>query len=281
MLRRRALTLLELLIAIAVVAAMAAIVAPNLLGRVDERRFVSTVDVLFQQLLLARAHAQATGETVEVFWMVDERSPSTGSVVRSHLGARLLRLDMPEEMLDADTPQPRIDRPEFSEPVSESDEDKDETTIYEPWAKQPLPRDIEITRIKPTWLSDASADGLGILGDEFEPDDALHDSTDSVRLAVFLPDGSALISEIRWLIDSQKRAAEMRINHWTGLPVIQRVEPGDEAIEEDAEEQESEFDDDVSEFEPAENSPPTEMNNVDDNSEEMSEDADDDAEASS
>ncbi|MCH8210830.1 MAG: hypothetical protein IIB99_05600, partial [Planctomycetes bacterium] len=65
---RRGLTLLELLIAIGLVVALGALVFPTMMGRQRQRTFDSTIQIIRDQLLLARAHAQATGVPVEVMY---------------------------------------------------------------------------------------------------------------------------------------------------------------------------------------------------------------------
>lgn len=65
----RGLTLLELLIVLALLLAMAALVGPAALNALDERAFESATDVTQRQMMLARAHAQATGKPVEVVYV--------------------------------------------------------------------------------------------------------------------------------------------------------------------------------------------------------------------
>jgi type II secretory pathway pseudopilin PulG len=64
--RRHGLTLLEILLALVLLVALGAIVLPSLIEALHERAFESAADVTNEQLMLARAHAQATGEAVEV-----------------------------------------------------------------------------------------------------------------------------------------------------------------------------------------------------------------------
>lgn len=70
----RGATLLELLVALALVLAMAALVWPPLIERLDERRFETAMDVAGEHLLLARAHAQATGGSVEVTFVPERHA---------------------------------------------------------------------------------------------------------------------------------------------------------------------------------------------------------------
>ena len=47
-----------------------------------------------------------------------------------------------------------------------------------------------------------------------------------VRIAVYLPDGSALLSRHVWVIDADgDQIGSISINPWTGLPQTQRVNP--------------------------------------------------------
>ena len=68
---RRGLTLLELLLAIGLLLGLGALVFPAMLNHFHERAFESSAEIVRNQLLLARAHAQATGEPVEVTYYAD------------------------------------------------------------------------------------------------------------------------------------------------------------------------------------------------------------------
>ena len=68
---RRGVTLLELLLAIALLLAVGGLVLPALFDRLTERAFESSAEIVRSQLLLARAHAQATGEPIEVLFATD------------------------------------------------------------------------------------------------------------------------------------------------------------------------------------------------------------------
>lgn len=64
----RGVTLIELLIVIALLLAIAVAVGPTIVSTLDERAFESAVDVSERQLLLARSHAQMSGNPVEVIY---------------------------------------------------------------------------------------------------------------------------------------------------------------------------------------------------------------------
>lgn len=225
--RRSALTLLELLIAIALLAAMLALVAPNLLSQLDERRFDSTGDVLLQQLLVARAHAQMTGEAVEVRYIPP--SQSRAARIESRLFLRVPLETWPDEQSE-DSP-----RPNTSEPGdSRGDASADLTKVYEQWATQDLPEGYRVTDLRP---GDANGSGKSQLDDSLAPvtlsprgaEFASNIAAEEIRIALFLSDGSAIASTPRWLIDAGERSARIFIHTWTGLPVVTRVDPADDS----------------------------------------------------
>ena len=127
--RRPGVTLLELLVAIALLVALAAIALPSLITDLDERAFVAAVDVTHRQLLLARAHAQATGRSVE---LVFDARPS-------RVEARLF-----------DPARLGAERDEVSEFDVDLDAvDDDDLVIHESWAYRELPVGVQVTRPTP------------------------------------------------------------------------------------------------------------------------------------
>ena len=78
MTKRPGITLIELLLAIGLALVLSGIVLPAVFTGLRERAFESTVEVVRNQLLLARAHAQLTRRPVEV--MYDDRPPRTARV---------------------------------------------------------------------------------------------------------------------------------------------------------------------------------------------------------
>lgn len=242
---RGGVTLLELLIVIALLLAMFAIVVPNLLGQMDERRFESTGDVLLQHLLLARAHAQATGDSVEVRYI-----PGDAPRIESQLVLQQPIERWPEpgsEGLAAEANDDVVlERPEFANRADNASVDS--TRIYESWANQELPSGYRISDEPPVDANEPSDAMMG--GERFElgGTELLSNGSaarDPIRLALFLPDGSAIAGDTRWLIDDENRSAKLTINPWTGLPAIEPVIATDES--ESAEVGEDERDDDVDE----------------------------------
>ncbi|HVP73745.1 MAG TPA: prepilin-type N-terminal cleavage/methylation domain-containing protein [Phycisphaerales bacterium] len=240
--RRPAMTLLEVLIALVLLAALAAIVAPTVIKRLDERAFEAAADGTNEQLMMARAHAQVTGEAVEVTY-----SPMTGQVQ-----ARVYAPWDAQGALDTiepgtsplassarENPTPRhgstSERDEVSGlPASNggnADADSSNRAIAEAWAIRPLGRGMRIGT-HPPFAGDAAdmeeicmPDGTMVsVARDSDADvlDALAQGQD-VRLAVFMPDGSAMVGNDLWLDDGQGRLGRITINPWSGLPMFHRL----------------------------------------------------------
>jgi type II secretory pathway pseudopilin PulG len=180
---RRALTLLELLLALSLLLAIWALVLPLAADSLRDRTFDAGAEMLHDQLLLARAHAGATGRPVEIGY-----EPSTSTI-----DAAYFRPDA-----GAETDGERGLSPKGTVPLRSSDEGDDE--IPAQWAATRLP------------------DGLSISG--FEEDEA---PPSAMRLAVFMPDGSALFSRPVWLGDGHGRKVKFSLNPWTGLAAREPV----------------------------------------------------------
>ena len=110
---RRSLTLLELLLAIGLLLAMAALVFPTVLKGFGERAFESSAEVARNQLLLARAHAQAAGQPVEVTYY---SPPSRVEARLFQAGLRGIEQGQSPDPLDGSDPRTTRsarDRPAF------------------------------------------------------------------------------------------------------------------------------------------------------------------------
>lgn len=201
----RGLTLLELLVAISLVAALAALSAPVLDRALSDRAFASAGQMVEQHLLLARAHAQALRQPVEVVF---------------DAGARRLRcrwFEAGRRLLD-DEAGPTAEPPEFASGGSSPGDEVPES-IPEPWAIQFLPGSATITDRSP-----AAEEGDPLESSLMPlPEDAPDAAPAPLRLAVFLPDGSILLGAPSWLRDGDGRAATLAINPFTGVP---RVDDG-------------------------------------------------------
>ena len=206
---RRGLTLLELLIVIGLVVALGAIVLPAMTGAQGQRAFDSTVQIIRDQLLLARAHAQLTATPVEVIYY--GRSPR----VEARLFDPALQAS-DSQFVDADGSNDWAP----GDPLMLDEQDEDELVIGEAWAYRHLAQDVRITSTPPQDAVDDFDDAFGSVDDFddqsqlFDPDEEPH----AIRLAVFLPDGSALLGEPVWVIDNDGRVGRLEVNPWTGLP---------------------------------------------------------------
>ncbi len=176
MTKRPGITLIELLLAIGLVLVLSGIVLPAVFTGLQERAFESTVEVVRNQFLLARANAQITRRPVEV--MYDDRPPRSARV-----WAQYFLVDQEQETLP-------------------------EQLIVEGWADRVLAGGLRIT--------DRSAT------DDDEPR--------LFRLAVYMPDGSALLSRTAWISDDHGRRGKLQVNPWTGLPSFERIFGGETEI---------------------------------------------------
>lgn len=192
---RRGVTLLELLIVIALLLAMAAAVGPTVLNTLDERTFESATDVTGRQMMLARAHAQASGQPVEVVYLADADEP--------RIVARAFAVEESEQPI----------------PLTPS------------WAHRVLPRGYSMTDQPPQPADAWAAGSAGIPAASSEWDDPALAGTSAIaetvtlQLGVFLPDGSAMSSQPRWLSDGDGRTARLRLNLYTGEVAFERLGP--------------------------------------------------------
>jgi prepilin-type N-terminal cleavage/methylation domain-containing protein len=243
--RRFGLTLLEVLIVLVLLAAVAAVVAPVVIDRLDERAFEAAADNTSEQLMMARAHAQATGEPVEVTF-----SPATGNVQ-----ARVYAPWEADHDLDAIEPGTS---PLASTAMEDQTETADAgsshstgfpgamdsqgesvgggTSIAEAWATRTLGHGMRINTRPPFFAGEGELndgeeiclpDGTVIFAaaddEEFETLADLASGGQDVRLAVFMPDGSAMVGDELWLDDGRGRCGRFSINAWSGLPIFQRL----------------------------------------------------------
>lgn len=221
------LTLLELLLAIALLLTISALALPSLLGVLDERAFESTQDVIKAQLLLARAHAQQTGRPVEVIYdPIDNRLTARLFDVQS-LQASIEPVDAPDTAaLDADESSDDATSPT---PQLIFDEDAETAALIpESWAIQPLRDELALRTQPPEWMELIDDTALRDLESfegfsaPFGPDVRAPqpEDLDPIRLAIYLPDGTALLTTAAWLIGPEPLAQELVIDAWTGQPAF-------------------------------------------------------------
>jgi len=203
---RRGLTLLEILIAIALLLALGALVFPTMMKSLDERAFESAADVTLHHLLLARAHAQTTGQPIEVRFHAD---PARLSAQAFEAGLRVIDLG---EYRDAAAQ----DRAE-SDALGLDYEAAYVRRIAETWANRLLPGRIRFVD-QPPGESRAVDLDLELFGEA-----RLASPRAPIRLAVFMSDGSALLGDPVWLTDADGRWGRLWVNLWTGLPSFERL----------------------------------------------------------
>jgi prepilin-type N-terminal cleavage/methylation domain-containing protein len=231
----RGITLIELLISMAILLAIAAIAAPTLMSTFAERRFESVAETIEQQLLLARAHAQQTGRAVEVryepprhrlvarYFSITESDGFDPASLASPAGASH------EEARDR-TGDGRRSAGSFV-----PDEADDELAIATTWAERSMSRSVTLSDRRPEGdgvyagaMPGANGDGVAAMFDDsvIDADRAvgglMRADDQPIRLAIFLPDGSAMMTRTVWLSDEDNRVMRMTVNPWTGTPRIER-----------------------------------------------------------
>lgn len=207
--RTRGLTLFEILLALALLAAMAALALPSVMDSLNERAFIAASDVLRDQLLRARAYAQAEGEPVEI------RFVATSNLVETRLFRPGRGADLRDGVFAGET-------------FAFDDEDDADLVISGGWALRDLPPRIALSRTPPRKTSRSDDELEFLVGlDSDREEMAREEAQTAIRLAVFLPDGSALLGAPVWLSDEDGRVGRLGVNTFTGLPWFERQEdPG-------------------------------------------------------
>ena len=208
----RSLTLLETLIALVLMVALGALIFPALMNSLDERAFENVAEETNEQLMRARAHAQVTGSPVEVTYDTHK------SEVRARLFQPLDDFVAPEQDESADAEPAAAS---LSQPTPQS---REGAAITEAWALVNLGRSMRIASRPP---AETAADALLPPADSLEPGEyeTIEDlgKGQEIRLAVFMPDGTALMGDQVWLNDDKGRIGVFTINSWSGLPFFKRL----------------------------------------------------------
>ena len=230
----RGLTLLELLIVIGLLLAVFALTLPALTDRLSERAFDATAEQVRSHLLLMQAEAIATGLSLEVRYVCDDRgqrietkpfSPALRTVEASEidrdlttaggLGADSENSQRPTglDVTDSDQKLRRFDTLYLSSDVHVLAR-LDESLID----RDVVASSIGATESEHEQFYELQLDQLAV--DEVFTGVIATEESDDFRLVVYLPDGSTLLSERRWLIDRAGRQLELNVNAWTGLPTL-------------------------------------------------------------
>ncbi|MCP3904422.1 MAG: hypothetical protein GY715_12410 [Planctomycetes bacterium] len=221
--KRRALTLLEVLIVIGLLGALFALALPNIVSSLDERAFEAAAEMTTSHLLLARAEAQGSARAIEVRYEPDE----------PRLEARPFEID---EALVPAADERGSDDAETREVIGASDDGP--SILPEAWAYRPLPDGVHLSLNPPE-----TPDEIDPLADAFDDEPENDEPAGAFLLAVYLPDGSVLLGDEVWIRGAGGRAGRLTVNAWTGLPSFERVTADDlerEAEEDDDESEEEE-----------------------------------------
>jgi len=243
---RRGLTLLELLIVVGLILAIAALVFPVMTDRLAERRFDSAAQQVRAHMLLARAEAMSTRRAVEVRYAPDRRVVETvrfePEVDEAGMGVRQRAAARSED--SGGDPLTEALGPIDGEEIGRTDvavvDVPESVRILDR-----LPEDLDVD-LEAGMALDLDAEQLEYLEAE-SPEMAVDDpfafeERPAVRLAVYLGDGSALLSKPLWLIDEDGRRAKLEVNPWTGVPRLTREAAASDAADDD--EPDAEADDD-------------------------------------
>ncbi len=234
---RRGLTLIELLLAIGLVLIVGALVLPTVFTGLRERSFESAAEVVRNQLLLARAHAQVTRRPVEVVYAnLPPRRPG--------VRARYFLVDAPGPATYRPTGGAASGEAEADPfPIDDQWQTTPDQVIVEGWADRDLPDDLRLT-------------------DRAESDRVV------LRLAVYMPDGSAPLMQPVWIRDDHGRLGKIEVNPWTGLPSFERLLSSDAPDVASTDEPPREPEDPVDDFQPVAPPPPDDAPPPDDSEDE-------------
>ena len=214
---KRGLTLLETLIALVLLLALGALILPAMMDSLDERTFESAADVTNEQLMMARAHAQATGSPVEVTYKANT----------SEVQVRLFTPWLAGFQSSSTQDSAYGETSPVGPVAPQENEGSTATTgvIEQSWACRALGRGMHMSSRPPASSDSQSAmqdEQTNGRGDDRESWNDLGKGQD-IRLAVFMPDGSALLGDPVWLNDDKGRCGLLSINPWSGLPLFQRL----------------------------------------------------------
>lgn len=203
---RRGVTLLEMLLALALVLALSAIALPAMLSLSDAKKLENTAEAIETQLLQARSYAMVEGVGVEVRF-----ESAAGLMIVSEVGAK----------------QERDGKREVDAEFGEDDNDAP-PSVDRSWAELAIDKIISVSRDKPeAAMSDEGATEEVVLAKRPEfsdielakPSDSEAENTVFV---VYLPDGSAPVTQTIWLTHETGKVMRIDIGRWTGIPRVDR-----------------------------------------------------------
>ncbi len=202
--RRKAsgVTLLELLIVLAVLAALMAIALPFTLRSLEARELESTEENIASELIKARVKAQESGRPVEV--VVVEEPP--------RVIVRYFRED------DSGAAPP--DEPNGATSGSASFRPRFADSTFESWGEESALHPSVSVATMPA-ANESQDDGELGEGQHRSPHWSPHGGN-PVRLAVYLPDGTTLFAATLLLMHQNGLSSRVSVDPWTGQPAIRR-----------------------------------------------------------
>lgn len=231
MIRRRALTLLEILIVLALLIAIAGVSIPAMTRRFESIRFDSMVDQIVATLALARAQAQEQRRPVQIRWEQSRRALravvlDTGSLEPADEGSLEGESSEPRFSTRRASGSPGDREPEAQDRLSAAGAQAATLSAGGSRLRVVLP---EGCRIQTGAAADAEApdDGDGGASSPrplVRPNSPPAPSSESVSLVVFMPDGSTFGEASFMVLDGRRRRVRIEVNPWTGQAAVQSAE---------------------------------------------------------
>ena len=196
---------------IAVLAIIASIAIPTLLGRRDESTFRTSMERVRGAMTMARAKAMESGEALAVSAVTDDRG-----VVRFVIPA-------PDRDEDAE--------PDDAPPTEGADADDPLAAIMSTTEARRILLDLPTPlRIVDESFMQSTIESLTLGSDPmFDASDVGVDDPfeeDSIVVAVFMPDGGAIPGPGAYLYGDERRVARIDVSRWTGRVTLERVSTG-------------------------------------------------------
>ncbi len=221
---RRGISMIEVLVALAIVIALMAVVLPWTFEWLGSRELDHAEDRLAMHMMMARAAAREEGRPIEV---IAEVGSLTGSV-----HARWMNLDDG----DAESARSGLDSLDGAVFGAASPDALDPDSIEADWARFEFPAgiriafdgsvgtDVDADTDSASSFDEASDDETAFDGVDADASDALAaegnggNASASQTLAIFLPDGTVIVAPIFMLQTDAGVARAMRVDRVTGRP---------------------------------------------------------------